>query len=135
MVVIKTTFITNEVWYSIKYNLKCIGNVIEISMHFDGFETAKELLIVMTLILLFFLIIKYFNYIFFFFLFCYQASKWLTYSALGVAIMLYQAQEHILTKIELPILLIMLSPSSSSSPSPSPLSHLHFYFYYNYFII
>ena len=48
----KTTFITNEVWYSIKYHLKCIGNAIEISMHFGGFEIAKELLYVITLILI-----------------------------------------------------------------------------------
>ena len=47
----KTTFITNEVWYSIKYYLKCIGNAIENSMHFDVFGTAKELLFAMTLIL------------------------------------------------------------------------------------
>ena len=47
----KITFITNEVWYSIKYHLKCIGKARDISMHFGGFETAKELLFVMTLIL------------------------------------------------------------------------------------
>ena len=51
-VVNKITFITNEVWYSIKYHFKCIGNAIDISMHFSGFETAKELLFVMTLILM-----------------------------------------------------------------------------------
>ena len=47
----KTTFITNEVWYSIKYHLKFIGNAMDISMHFGGFETVKEFLFVMTLLL------------------------------------------------------------------------------------
>ena len=51
MVIDKIIFITNEVWYSIKYHLKCIDNAIDISVHFSGFETSKELLFVMTLIL------------------------------------------------------------------------------------
>ena len=41
-----------KMWYSIKYNLKCIGNAIESSMQFGGFKTASVFLFVMDFVLL-----------------------------------------------------------------------------------